>query len=83
MLEKFNGFQIFIAAVTVGNPVAVLPAVIQIEHGGDGIHPESVHVVFFHPVNGVGNEEIVYLILAVIKLVPQSGCSPFLGSAYS
>ena len=67
MLEKFNGFQVFIAAVTVGNPTAVIPAVIQIEHGGDGIHPESVHMVFFHPVYGVGNEEIVYLILAVIK----------------
>ena len=67
MLEKFNGFQIFIAAVFVGNPVSIFPAVIQIEHGGDGIHPQSVHVVFFHPVNGVGDEEIVYLIFTVIK----------------
>ena len=32
----------------------------------------------------IADEEILHLILAVIKtLVPQSGCSPFLGSAYS
>ena len=30
MAEKFNGFQILIAAVLVGNPLAVFAAIVQI-----------------------------------------------------
>ena len=30
--EKFNGFKIFVAAVFVGNPLAVLSAVVKVEH---------------------------------------------------
>ncbi len=54
-LEEFDGFEIFAAAVPVGNPLAFLAGVIKIKHGGDGIHAEAVDVVFVQPEEGVGN----------------------------
>ena len=72
MLEKFDGFQILIAAVLVGNPLPVLSAVIQIEHGCHCIHPQSVYVVLLDPVEGVGDQEIFDLVLSVIKYL----CTP-------
>ena len=54
MFEEFNGFQILIAAVLVGNPLSVSLAVIKIQHGSNRIHTKSVHMEFFHPVQCVG-----------------------------
>ena len=49
MLEKFDGLQIFIAAVNIRHPLPVLFSVIQIEHRSDSVYPQSVHVEFLYP----------------------------------
>jgi hypothetical protein len=38
--QEGRGIEILIAAIAVGNPVAGLAAVVEIEHGGDGIDPK-------------------------------------------
>lgn len=67
MLEKFYRLQVLIAAVLIGNPLSVPAPVIQIEHGSHGVHPQTVNVILFNPVESVGDEEIFHLVFAVIK----------------
>ena len=38
MAEEFDGLQIFIFSVLVGDPVPVAAPVVQIQHGGHGVH---------------------------------------------
>ena len=66
MLDQFDGFQILIAAVHIGDPLPVLFTVVQIEHAGHRIHPDTVRMIFFHPEQGVGDQVIGYLGTAVI-----------------
>ena len=67
MLEEVNGFQVFIIPVFVGHPLAVLLAVIQVQHRRHCVHPETVHMKFFNPVQSIGNQEIPHLIAPIIK----------------
>ena len=38
-LEEVHGLQILVAAVDIGDPLAPLAAVVQVEHGGHRVHP--------------------------------------------
>ena len=67
MFEKFNGLQVFIAAVFVRDPLAVLFAVVQVKHRRHRVHPQSVHMEFLNPEQGVGDEEVFHFRLAVVK----------------
>ena len=67
MLEKSDSLQVLVTAVLVGHPLAVLLAVIQIEHGCHGIYPKPVHMVVLYPEQGVGDKEILHLIFPVVK----------------
>src|SRR6266567_9103514 len=58
--------QIFAAAELIGNPLAGLARVIEIEHGSDGVHAEAVNVVFVEPEEGVGNQIVLHFIAAVV-----------------
>ena len=65
--EKFHCFQVFPSAVDIGSPLAVLPPVIQIQHGGHGVHPDTIDVVHFQPEPGRGEEEAHHLRPPVVK----------------
>ena len=65
-VQQVDGFQVFVAAVLVGDPLAVLAAVVQVEHGGDGIDPESIHVEVVEPVQGAAEQEVGHLAPAVV-----------------
>ena len=67
LLEECNGLEILPAAVAVRYPVAVVPAVIEIEHGGNGVHPQPVDMVFAYPKHCARDEEALHLGLAVVK----------------
>ena len=67
MLEELDGLEVFIAAVLVGDPLAVPAAVIQIQHGSDSIHAQAVDVIFIQPVEGIGPEEIGHLVHLIIE----------------
>ena len=42
-------------------------AVVPVEHACDAVEAESVHVVFFHPVLAVGQEEVLGFVLSVVE----------------
>lgn len=67
--DKIDGFDIFLAAILVGDPLAILPGVVVVEHGRDGIDPEGVEVELFNPVEGVGDQVVTDLLAA--KVVDQ------------
>ena len=54
-LEEIDGVKVFAAAELIGNPFAGLAGVVEIEHGGDGVHAKAVDVVFVEPEECVGN----------------------------
>ena len=67
LLEKVHRLQILVAAVDVGDPLAALAAVIQIEHGGHRVHPETVDVELLHPEVGGGEQEGAHLVAGIVK----------------
>ena len=66
MLEKFHGLQILMAAINIGYPLTVIFAIIQIQHGSNRIHADSVCMILLCPEQGIGNEEILHLRPSVI-----------------
>ena len=46
------------AAVHVGDPLARIFSVIQIQHRRHRVHPDPVGMIFFRPKQGVGNQEV-------------------------
>ena len=65
--EKGNGLNILIAPVFVGDPIPLFPPVVQIEHGGHGVHSQPVGVVFFQPEESTADEKTLHLTPAVIE----------------
>ena len=55
MFKKFDRFEIFIIAIFIGNPFAVLLAVIQIQHGCNRIDTQTVYVALLYPEKRIGD----------------------------
>ena len=66
MLEKFNRLKILIAAVNICHPLAVVLAVVEIQHRSDCVHPDTVCMVYIFPEQCIGNQEIRYFRTSVI-----------------
>jgi len=66
-LEEIDGGQILIAAVLVGQPLAGLARVIEIQDRGHGVHPQAVDVILLQPKQGVGDEEIAHFVAAEVE----------------
>src|SRR5712664_588226 len=45
-LDEIDGGEIFTAAELIGHPFAGFAGVVEIEHGGDGVHAQDVDVIF-------------------------------------
>src|SRR5215467_7693182 len=58
--------KVFAATVLVGNPFALLAGVVQIEHGGNGVHAQAVDVVFVQPKERVRNQIVLNFIAPVV-----------------
>ena len=67
LLEEEHGLQVFASAEFVGNPLARLARVVEVEHGGDGVHAQAVDVIVVEPEEAVGDEEIAHLVAAVVE----------------
>ena len=65
--QKFNGIQILASAKFVGNPFACLARVVEVEHGGNGIHAYAVGVILVQPEHGAGNKKAAHFIASVIE----------------
>ena len=76
------------AAVHVGQPLAGLAVVVQVEHGGHRVHPQAVHVVLLQPEHGRGEEEGAHLRPAEVEhvgppflVLPLPGVGVLIGGA--
>ena len=67
MAEKFNGLQIFMAAEFVGDPLPRLFAIVEIQHGGNGVDTQPVDMVLVRPIQSVCDQKVGYLMLAIVK----------------
>ncbi len=84
ILEELDRLEVFASAVLVGDPLPVLTGIVEIEHRGDGVNADPVHVVDVEPETGAGHQEIADLAAAVIKDVRSPvGVHSFRGSACS
>ena len=68
LLEERHRVQVLPAAVRVRRPLAGLARVVEVEHRGDGVHPQPVDVELLAPVTGVGDQEVAHLAAAVVEL---------------
>ena len=55
MAEELDSLEVFVFTVFIRNPVSVAAAVVEVEHGRNGIYAETVNMEVFYPVEGVGN----------------------------
>ena len=51
----------------LGSPLAGLARVVQVEHGGDGVHAQTVDVVLVQPEQGARDQEGADLVAAVVE----------------
>ena len=65
--QKFQGVDVFTAAVAVGQPFTLFAGEVEVKHGGNSIDAQPVDVVFFQPEEGVADEKLTDFITAVIK----------------
>src|SRR3984957_17546362 len=65
--QELNGLYVFFSAVPVWDPLSITPSIIEIEHGGDGIDPQSVDVIFIEPEHGVADEKTLDFVPTVVE----------------
>ena len=66
MFEQLHRLQVFMSAVDVCHPLPVVLSIVQIKHGSNRVYADCVRVIFFHPVQRIGNQIIGNLGPAVI-----------------
>src|SRR4030095_564311 len=59
--------EVFPAAVDVGNPLAVLAPVVEIEHRGDRIDAKTVDVLLVEPEQRARQQESAHLVAVVVE----------------
>ena len=65
--DEINGFEILAPAELVGDPLARLPRIVQVEHRGHRIHPQAVHVKAVAPEERIGQQEVHHLMPPVVE----------------
>ena len=66
-LEEIDGLEVFVAAEHVGDPLAGLARVVQVNHRRHRIDAQAVNVVAVQPEQRVAEEEVAYLGTAVVE----------------
>ena len=66
LLQEGHRVQIDVAAVLVGGEVAA-PSIVQVQHGGHGVHPDAVHMVLLKEQAGGGDQEALHLVGGIVE----------------
>ena len=74
LAQETDRRQVLPAAVFVGDPLPILARVVEVEHGGHGVHAQPVDMVLVDPEQGVGDEKGAHLVAAVV----EDQCAPVL-----
>ena len=67
LAHEADRLDVLAPAVLVGNPAPLRAAVVEVEHRGDGVHPEAVDVALLDPEERVGDEEVADLVAPVVE----------------
>ena len=67
LLEEVDGLQVLASAVDVRAPMAGFAAVVEVEHGADGIHAQCIDVQVLKPEQGVGHQEVAYFAASEVE----------------
>src|ERR1017187_6067841 len=65
--KELDGLEVFAAAEAVGYPFAFFARVIEIEHRSDGVHAESVDMIFVEPEQCARHEKAADLAASIIE----------------
>ena len=67
LAQESDSFKVLLAAVLIGLPFALLAVVVQIQHGGHGIHAQTIDVILLQPVQGTGDQEALHFAAAEVE----------------
>ena len=67
LLQQLDRLEVLATAVTVRQPLTRLAAVVEVEHRGHRVDPQSVDVIVLEPVERIGDEEIAHLVPPVVE----------------
>ena len=67
LLEKLNGVEIFPPAMLIGQPLARLARVVEVEHRSDRIDAQAIEMKFGQPPMRRGEQETTHLMPAVVE----------------
>ena len=65
--EEIDGIEIFASAKFVWNPFALFARIVEIQHGGDGVHPQAVDMVFVEPKHRARHQEAAHFGASVVE----------------
>src|SRR5262245_52692312 len=65
--QELDCLKVLPPSIFVGNPLTFPPRIIEIEHGGHSVDPESIQVKSLAPIKCVGREKIPDFVAAKIK----------------
>ena len=57
LLDESDRLEVFVSAILIGDPLSRLPRVVEVQHGGDGIHAQAVDMVLVQPEHRAGKQE--------------------------
>jgi len=66
LFKESDGLEIFVTAIFVGDPVAGLPRIVEIEHGGDRIDPKAIEVEFLKPKKRAADQEVADFVATIV-----------------
>ena len=65
--EEGDSLQVLTPAELVGDPFTFLARIVQVQHGGDGVHAQAVDVVSIQPKQRAGEQEAADFIAPVVE----------------
>ena len=65
--QEVDRLEVLATAVLVGDPLAVLARVVEVEHRRDGVDAQPVGVEHLQPEQGVGAQEVLHLVAPVVE----------------
>ena len=65
--DEVDGGEVFVAAVDIGDPLAGLARIVEIEHRRDGVDPQAVEMIAIEPEKRIPEQEVANLGTAVVE----------------
>ena len=66
-LQELDRLEILPTSEAVRDPLPSLARVVEVKHGGHGIHAKTVDMVLVEPEEGIGDQEVPDLVTSVVE----------------